>query len=78
MLAESILTSVCALRLAYECPFLTKIVTTHMFVLFVNNYTETNNRRQICDWTYVLSMAEMHATSSHTACTLAVRIRPRK
>jgi len=33
-----------------------------MLVLFINNYIETNNRRQICDWTYFLSMAEMHAT----------------
>jgi hypothetical protein len=77
MLAESILTSVCALRLAYVCPFLTRIVTTYMLVLFINNYIETNSHRQICDWTYVLSMAEMHATSSHTACTPAVRIRDR-
>jgi hypothetical protein len=42
-----------------------------MLVLFINNYIESNNGRQICDWTYALSMAEMHATSSHTASILA-------
>jgi len=71
MLAESILKGVCTLRLAYLCPFLTRIVTTRMLVLFINNYIETNNPRQICDWTYALSMDEMHATSFHTANTLA-------
>jgi len=50
-----------------------------MLVLFINNYIETNNRRQICDWTYALSMAEMHATSSHAATTLVIENqRPRK
>jgi len=45
MPVESILNSVCTLRLAYLCAFLTRIVTTHMLVLFINNYIETNNRR---------------------------------
>lgn len=61
------------------CPFLTRIVTTHMLVLFTYNYIETNNRRQICDWAYAISMALMHATSSHTASKLAgENQRPRK
>lgn len=79
MLVVSILKGVCALRLAYVCPFLTRIVTTHMLVLFINNYIATNNRRQIYDWIYALSMAEMHANSYHTASTLAgENQRPRK
>ena len=79
MLAENILQGICTLRLAYVCPFLTRIVTTHTLVLFVHNYIETNNRRQICDWTYALSMVEMHVTCSHTASTLAgENQRPRK
>jgi len=53
--------------------------STHMLVLFINNYIETNNRRHICDWTYALSVAEIHATSSHTASTMAGKNRrPRK